>query len=498
VTRDSRLATRDPEPATSNQQPATRDPRPATRDPGVQSPFVSDIDVIYEKQRANRAAVAATTAGERIAKVRRILDALLARREEIHRALWDDYRKPAPEVDLSEIYPPIGEARHAIRHLRRWMRPRRVGTPLALLGSRSRIIYEPKGVVLVISPWNFPINLTIGPLISAIAAGNCVMIKPSEMTPHASAWMKGMLADLFDENEVAVIEGDADVAAELLKKRFDHIFFTGSPQVGKVVMKAAAEFLTSVTLELGGKSPVIVDRTADLDEAANKIAWGKLVNSGQVCIAPDYLLVDKSIEQPFGEKLRAAIERMSGEGMRGWIVNDRHAGRVRALIDGAVAGGARILTGGNNGHDRDMMPTVVTNVANDAPLMQHEIFGPLLPMLTYDNLDEAMRIIAAREKPLVLYVFSRDRSVVRDIMARTSAGGTVINDTLVHFYQTNLPFGGIGNSGMGKAHGFFGFEAFSNARAVLEQPTKFSMVQMLYPPYTNFRKKLIELTLRYF
>ncbi len=361
----------------------------------------------------------------------------MSRRGEIHTALWNDYRKPAPEVDLTEIYAAVGEAKHAIRHLRSWMRPRRVAAPIALFGSRSRIIPEPKGVVLIISPWNFPINLTIGPLISAIAAGNCVMIKPSELTPHASAWMKKMLADLFDESEVAVIEGDASVAAALLERRFDHIFFTGSPQVGKAVMKAAAEHLTSVTLELGGKSPVIVDRTANLDEAAKKIAWGKFLNSGQICIAPDYLLVDEAIRAPFVEKLRDAIKTETG-----WIVNDRHTGRIERI--------------------------------------------------------DALRIINEKERPLVLYLFSRSRRVIRDVLAKTSAGGTAVNDTLVHFYQLNLPFGGIGNSGIGKAHGVFGFEAFSNLRGVFEQPTRFSTIQLLYPPYTAFKQKLIDLTLKYF
>src|SRR5947208_12691264 len=258
---------------------------------------------------------------------------MVSRRAEIRAALWEDYRKPAPEVDLSEIYPVTGEAKHAIRHLRRWMRPRRVSAPLALFGSRSRIVYQPKGVVLIISPWNFPINLTLGPLVSAIAAGNCAILKPSEMTPHSSACMKRILADLFDENEVAVIEGDARVAEALLKKKFDHIFFTGSPAVGKIVMKAAAEHLTSVTLELGGKSPAIVDRTANLDEAAKKIAWGKTLNSGQVCIAPDYVLVDESVRAAFVEKLRAnAVSESS------LLVNDRHAARIKRLADDQVEG----------------------------------------------------------------------------------------------------------------------------------------------------------------
>ena len=448
----------------------------------ARAPALDELERVYAKQLERRAAVGATSAGERIEKIRRLLDAIFARRAEIQAALWEDYRKPAPEVDLSEIYPVTGEARHAIAHLRRWMKPHRVRAPLALLGSRSRIMHEPKGVVLIISPWNFPVNLTFGPLVSAIAAGNCAILKPSEMTPHTSACMKRIVAELFDESEVAVIEGDASVAEALLKKRFDHIFFTGSPAVGKIVMHAAAEHLTSVTLELGGKSPVIVDRTANLDEAARKIAWGKFLNNGQICIAPDYALVDATICAAFLEKLRAAIRPESGV-----MVNERHAARVRRLLDGAAPAG----------EGRRIPPTVLENVSPDAPIMQEEIFGPVLPVIPYQSLGEALALINEREKPLVLYLFSRSRAVIRDVLRCTRAGGTAVNDTLVHFYQHNLPFGGAGNSGMGKAHGVYGFEAFSNARGVLEQPLPFSTIQLLYPPYTKLKQKLIDFTIKY-
>ena len=449
--------------------------------------FLDDIDRIYDAQQRRRESVGATGAAERIAKLRRLHGALLARRGEIQQALWDDYRKPSAEVDLSEIYPAVGEARHAMRNLREWMRPRPVATPIALLGSRSSIHYEPKGVVLIVSPWNFPINLTIGPLVSAIAAGNCAMLKPSEMTPHASACMKRILGDLFDEDEVAVVEGDAGVAEALLKKRFDHIFFTGSPAVGRIVMRAAAEHLTSVTLELGGKSPAIVDRSANLDEAAKKLAWGKFFNSGQICIAPDYVLVDERVHDPFVEKLRRSIDSLGGDASRGVLVNERHAARVRRLAGMPPSSDPRLVA-----------PTIVDGAAEDAPAMQEEIFGPVLPIVAYKTLEDAYRVIAEREKPLVLSLFSRDARVQRDVLRRTRAGGTAINDTLLHFYQLNLPFGGVGNSGVGKSHGVFGFEAFSNARGVFEQPTRWSMIQLLYPPYTKFKQRLIDLTLKYF
>ncbi len=454
------------------------------------SPVAAEIDRIYDKQQSRRAEIAATGARERIAKIRRLHDALLARREEIANALWADYRKPAAEVDLSEVFPVLTEARHAMRHLRGWMKPHRVGTPLTLLGSRSRIHPEPKGVVLIISPWNFPINLTLGPMVSAIAAGNCVILKPSEMTPHASACMKRIVGDLFDESEAAVIEGDALIAELLLRKRFDHIFFTGSGTIGKIVMHAAAEHLTSVTLELGGKSPVIVDRTGDLDEAAKKIAWGKFFNSGQICIAPDYVLVDESVRDAFLERMQPLAEQS------GLMVNDRHAQRMKRLFDDAVGRGARLVTGGVF-DGRRIAPTVIADVSADSTLMREEIFGPILPVITYRTIDEALRIIGERDRPLVLYLFSRSRSLIRSVIGGTRAGGTVINDTLLHFYQINLPFGGVGESGIGKAHGRFGFEAFSNARAVLEQPMRFSSIQLFYPPYTAFKQKLINFMLRY-
>lgn len=455
-----------------------------------------EIERLHELQQRHRAAVAATTAAQRREKLRRLEKAIHARSEEIRAAMWEDYRKPAAEVDLSEIYPVVSEIRHAVRHLRSWMKPKRVGMRLALFGSQSRILHEPKGVVLIISPWNFPFNLTLGPLVSAIAAGNCAMVKPSELTPASAACMKRIVGDLFDESEVAFVEGDAAVAEALLRKRFDHIFFTGSPAVGRIVMKAAAEHLTSVTLELGGKSPVIVDASANLDEAAKKIAWGKFFNCGQICIAPDYVLVDERVRAPFLEKLKISIAAL-GDASRGLIVNERHAARIRRLFESAVEQGAEVVTGGSF-RGREIAPTVLTNVAPHAGLMQEEIFGPILPVLSYRSLDEAFSAIASKEKPLVLYIFSRDRRVVKRILAGTTAGGTAVNHALIHFYQLNLPFGGVGHSGVGKAHGYYGFEAFSNIRGVLDQRLRFSPIEMLYPPYRGkLKEKLIDFTVKW-
>ena len=455
---------------------------------------MSDLDRIYQLQRQNCAAVGATTAAQRAGKIRNLERRLLERRDEVRAAMWEDFRKPPEEVDLIELFAIAGEARHASRHLRRWMRPHRVAPTVALLGTRSSIVYEPKGAVLILSPWNFPFNLSLGPLISAVAAGNCVILKPSEVTSASSALMKRLLGELFPEDEVAVIEGGGEIARRLLEKKFDHIFFTGSPSIGKVVMKAAAEHLTPVTLELGGKSPAIVDRSADVDAAAKRLAWGKYLNAGQVCIAPDYLLVHDAVYDEFVRKLKENLESFGPD--TALVVNDRHATRVRALLDDAVGNGAQLLRGGAP-DGRNGATTVIGNVALDAKVMEEEIFGPVLPILRFATIDDAVRTIGEREKPLVLFVFARSRDVVREVLARTSSGAAVINHVGIHFYQLNLPFGGVGNSGMGRGHGFFGFQAFSNARAVLDQSFPWSGIDLLIPPYTRLKRKFIDFTLKY-
>lgn len=457
----------------------------------------SAIERIFTAQQAWHGEVARRTASERAAQIQKLEKAVFAHRAEIRAAMWADYRKPATEVDLSEIYPIVTEARYARRHLGRWMRPKRVATPLHLLGSRSSIVYEPKGVVLIIAPWNFPFNLTFGPLVSAIAAGNCAMLKPSELTPASRAVMAKIIREVFEEREVAVVEGDASVSEALLEKKFDHIFFTGSPAIGRIVMKAASAHLTPVTLELGGKSPAIVDESGDVDEAARKIAWGKFLNCGQVCIAPDYVLVHESVRDQFLQRLRTAVDAM-GVDARGLIVNDRHAARIHALVESALAAGAKVVMGGGTTEGRDIEPTVITDVPGDAALMREEIFGPVLPVIAYRTLDEAFAVINEREKPLVLYAFTRDRDVANTIIRNTRAGATTINHTLIHFYQPELPFGGVGGSGMGKAHGFYGFETFSSARGVLDQRVKRAAIDLLYPPYGGFlQRKIVDFMLRW-
>ncbi len=462
------------------------------------------LEALFARQQGARWRVAATSADQRRAKLLALLEALMARREEAQAALAADFRKAPAETDLSEIYPVVCELKDALRHLPRWMKPRKVAAPIALFGSASRIVHEPKGVVLIISPWNYPIYLSLGPLVSALAAGNCAILKPSEFTPHTTAFLRKLLAGLFPEEEVALVEGDAETAQALLALPFDHVFFTGSPTVGKAVMKAAAEHLTSVTLELGGKSPVVVDADANLREAARKIAWGKGLNAGQTCVAPDYVLVHERVHDALLEELKRAFEAAYGASSEARrtspdlarIINDRHFARLQALLSGSSA---QVAFGGETDPEsRYISPTVLTEVDAASPLMQEEIFGPLLPMLKVPDLDAAMAFVNARPKPLALYVFSGSRSRAGALIARTTAGGGCINDTVLHFIHTGLPTGGVNTSGFGKAHGIHGFEAFSNTRGILRQRTRFSGIQLMYPPYTAFARRMIDLTLKYF
>lgn len=465
---------------------------------------VDPLETLFQRQQAARWVVAGSSPAQRRLKLQRLLDALLARREEAHAALAEDFRKVPAEVDLAEIYPLAAELRLAIRNLERWMRPERVGAPLGFAGSRAWIRHEPKGVVLVISPWNYPLYLALGPLISAVAAGNCAVLKPSEFTPRASAFLRSLLAGLFPESEVAVAEGGQEVAEALLRLPFDHVFFTGSPAVGRRVMGAAAAHLASVTLELGGKSPVLVEADADPRHAARRIAWGKFLNAGQTCVAPDHVWAHARIHDDLVAELGRAVagfygatpaeRRRSPDYAR--ILNARHHARLRGLL---AASGGRVAVGGDwDDADNYFAPTVVTGVAADAPLMREEIFGPILPVLSVPDLDAAVAQLDARPKPLALYVFTARPERAEALLARTTAGGSCVNDTVLHFAHPGLPGGGVNASGFGKAHGRHGFQAFSNARGVLRSPRRYSPAQWLYPPYTPWVRRLIQWAVRHF
>jgi aldehyde dehydrogenase (NAD+) len=460
---------------------------------------------VFEKQRANRWRIAQTSASERIVKLKKLREAIFAQRSDLHGAIHDDFRKNPGETDITEIFPVVSEINDAIKHLPKWMKPHKVKTPLVLFGTRSEVRYEPKGVVLILSPWNYPFQLSMVPVIAAIAAGNCLILKPSAKVPQTSRFLKKLISDLFPEEEAAVIEGGHEVADQLLELPFDHIFFTGSPGVGKKVMAAAARHLAPVTLELGGKSPAIVDETADVKKAAARILWGKFINAGQTCVAPDYLLIhEKTIRQFIDEAKRVLASRYgttekNQEESPSYcrLITEDHLKGLKKVLEESVQKGAKIELGGTirNG-DRFFPPTLLSQVTPDSPIMKEEIFGPILPILTFRNLDEAIRLIRSKEKPLALYIFSRKTQATEKILKETTSGGSCINTSVVHVGNPELPFGGVGNSGMGNYHGFFGFKTFSHERAVLRQGMIDSL-KFFYPPYTPRVRKMIDWALKH-
>lgn len=465
------------------------------------------IDEVFSIQKVHALKMRQSTAIERIALLKRLQKWINTNKEDIRKAIYADFKKPYPEIDISEIFVVNSELKHAIKNVESWMKPRKVSTPITMLGSNSYIHYEPKGVCLIISPWNYPFNLALGPLVSALAAGCTAIIKPSELTPHTSALIRRLVEETFDTEQVAVFEGEVEVAQKLLSKPFDHIFFTGSPSVGKIIMKAAAENLSSVTLELGGKSPAIVDRDADIKDAAEKIVWGKFVNCGQTCIAPDYLFIQRSIQPQLMEAIKIQIKKMydpSGKGIESSkdyarIVNNKHLKRIKHLLADAESKGALVYTGGYVDESENFFePTVLTNLTEQMEIMQEEIFGPILPVLTFDEINETIAYINSKPKPLALYAFTKNKDTIQQLFKGTSSGGAVANDCVLHFLQNELPFGGVNNSGLGKAHGHFGFLAFSNQKAVLKQRIGFTASKPLYPPYGITSKKIIESLLKWF
>lgn len=456
-------------------------------------PATNELDAVqvFEEQRRRYRAAPYPSLQERKDKLDRLERALRNKREALKLALQSDFRKSFDESEFTELIVTLAELKQARANLASWMKPTTVATPLSLFGSKAEIRYEPKGVVLILSPWNYPVFLTIPPLIAALAAGNRVILRPSEKAPATREVLAAIVAEAFVPHDVACIGGDVESAEQLLKLPFDHIFFTGSTRVGKIVMRAAAEHLSSVTLELGGKSPAIVDASADLDVAASRIAWGKFMNGGQTCVAPDYVLVHESVEHAFLEKTAKSVAKMYGatDAQRKTtpdfcrMIDDGHFNRISALMRASVEGGAKIELGGQtDAAERYIAPTVLSNLDFEAPIMSEEIFGPVLPVLSYASLDDALARINARPKPLALYAFGKDAGVVERIIGGTSAGGTLVNDTILHLANPNLPFGGIGESGLGSYHGIFGFKTFSHERSIMRQ-TKLSLAPQLAPPY---------------
>lgn len=448
-----------------------------------------------------------STVEERIERISKVKVWIKENQDEIRNALLADFNKPIPETDLSEIYPVTSEINHTIKNLKSWMKAKSVSTPLPMLGTKGKILFEPKGTSLIIAPWNYPFNLAVAPMISALAAGCTIILKPSEMTPHTSALLQKMAEDLFDSSEVAVFQGKADVAQTLLGLPFDHIFFTGSPAVGKLVMKAASENLTSVTLELGGKSPAIVDNSADLKDAAGKLVSGKFINCGQTCVAPDYILVHYEQYAQLVLELKLAIQKMYDPNYEGIdkspdlarIINEKNFLRINGYLTDAIKKGASLEFGGKTDlAKRYFEPTIMANVTDEMEVMQEEIFGPLLPIMTYQNLDEAIEYINSKPKPLALYYFGNDSDSTHKVLTETSSGNAVINDCVIHFLHNELPFGGVNNSGIGKAHGHFGFLAFSNEKGILSQRIGLNNASLLKPPYGAQTKKIISSLIKWF
>ncbi|HTY65273.1 MAG TPA: aldehyde dehydrogenase family protein, partial [Alphaproteobacteria bacterium] len=418
-------------------------------------------------------------AEQRKAKLRRLKSAVEAHGDEIVAAVKQDTRKPEAEIRITELLNVIGNIDRNINNLDDWMKPVEV-LPSLNKNDTARIVHEARGVCLILGPWNFPLGLVMGPLAAAVAAGNCCMVKLTDLCPAAARVAARIVKEAFEEREVAVLEGGVDVATALLDLPFDHIFFTGSTRVGKVVMAAAAKHLATVTLELGGKSPVIVDDGADVKKVAADLAAAKQFNGGQACISPDYVFVKEQQKSALVEEFRARVRqnlyRDDGSIKKesiAQIVNDQNFARIKRLFDDAVAKGATVAVGGVlESADRTIHPTLLTDVTADMLIMHEEIFAPIVPVVTYAHIDEVIEHIAGRAKPLALYVYSNSRANIDKVLSRTSSGGVTINGFFSHYLENQLPFGGVNQSGMGSYHGVFGFRAFSHARAVYVQENR--------------------------
>ncbi|MFB2972929.1 aldehyde dehydrogenase [Aerosakkonema sp. BLCC-F183] len=431
----------------------------------------------------------------RIAQLQILKQAILENKQAIANAVKADLKKPDFEIYLTELYG-VKEIDYTIKHIKSWAKAKKVATPLEQFPSSAIIYPEPLGVVLIISPWNYPFNLMISPLIGAIAAGNCAILKPSEISFHTSKVLADIFQKNFDPAYIALVEGGVETSQQLLKEKFDHIFFTGGTNVGKIVMEAAAKHLTPVTLELGGKSPCIVDADTQIDITARRIAWGKFINAGQTCIAPDYLLVNHNIKKDLLDAIKKCIQEFYGDEPAKSpdytrIINKKHFSRLATFLkDGQI-----IVGGETDAENNYIAPTVIDNVSLNAPIMQEEIFGPILPVITYNDISEAISIVNDRPKPLALYFFSKNKDRQERVLRETSSGGVCINDTMMHIGIPELPFGGVGDSGIGAYHGKASFDTFSHQKSVLKNSFLVDM-KLRYAPYQgklNLLKRILGL-----
>lgn len=422
----------------------------------------------------------------RIKNLQKLKAIILRYETKIAEALWKDLHKSAEEAYLTEISIVLQEIDNHIKNLNSWAKPKRVPTPLHVLPSQSYLYAEPLGVALIIAPWNYPFQLLFNPLVGAISSGCCAVLKPSPFAPHIADVMVQIIHETFAPEYIEILLGGREINDILLQNRFDIIFFTGSPATGKIIAKAAAEFMTPVVLELGGKSPCIVAEDANLDIAAKRIAWGKIINAGQTCIAPDYLFVHHSVKQKLIEKIADNFGEMLGENIKksqyfGRIIHATAFDRLTQYLQNQ-----NIVFGGEvDVQERYIAPTLLDNISAENPIMQEEIFGPILPIMTYNNLSEVIDFINQKEKPLALYFFSENKNKINEILTKTSSGGVCVNDTLMHIANHHLPFGGVGNSGVGAYHGHFSFEIFSHKKAVLHTPTWIDL-PLKYTPFKYF------------
>ena len=461
----------------------------------------SSVDKIFSLQLRNAKAIQQTSYKQRIQKISLIVDWMYSNRDNIKKALKEDFSKPGLETDITEIWVSIDLAKDVIRNLKRWMTPKRLPSSLPVLFSSSYTESYPKGVCLIIAPWNYPFQLCIAPLIYAIAAGNCSIIKPSESTPSTSRLVHGMISELFDKGEICVIEGDKNEAEQLLEKPFNHIFFTGSSEIGKKIVEASSEHLSSFTLELGGKSPVIVERGFKLIKVIERLVPTKFINLGQTCIAPDYVIVSKEDYTQFTELLIQRIELSYGASYEeqksseslARIVNDHHFKRLVNFIDNKKT---NVLYGG--GYDkktRFISPTIVEMSNDNSPISKEEIFGPILPVAVYSSDEDLNALLEKIDSPLSLYIFSNNKSFINQIKLKTSSGAICVNDIAAQFLNHHLPFGGVMKSGVGRYHGYSGFKEFSNSRSITVQ-SKINFLKLLSQPYTKRVKKLVDILIK--
>lgn len=451
----------------------------------IENTSAERINDIIAQQRSYFKSHATLPVEFRMEMLRRLRSAILKHEKELAEALYADLHKSYEEAFLTEISIVLGEIDNFLEHLPQWAAPSKKKTPITLLPAKSYVITEPLGLALIVAPWNYPVQLLLNPLVGAIAAGCTAILKPSPYVPNVANALEKLITEAFDTNYVAIVQGNRQVNTLLLGHRYDIIFFTGSPSLGRTVMRAAAENLTPVVLELGGKSPVVVDRTANIEIAAKRIAWGKTLNAGQTCIAPDYLLLHREVKDRFVEAFKRAIVELHGEDARlskhyVRMVNEQAFERVSSYINDG-----RVLFGGHtNAQERYIEPTLIDNVALDSSVMRDEIFGPVLPIIEIESVDQAIDFITEREKPLALYVFAKE-NIAKRVLSLTSSGGGCVNDVIMHIANDNLPFGGVGNSGMGRYHGRDSLYSFSHRRAIVSSSTKVDM-PFRYMPYKWF------------